>query len=94
MKILVIRRIVSIAAFVVFLAQIATKATEAQSAIVNLPRVSQHARSLSIIIGLFFMQPYLSGQSPRRQRGTSDAYEQRRELTRKEIVKLCARSVR
>src|SRR5260370_901704 len=66
MKILAIRRIVAVAALAVSVAQIGTKATEAQSAILNLPRVSQHARSSQRIgitdIAIDYHRPLVSGR--------------------------------
>jgi hypothetical protein len=66
MKILTIRRIVAVAALAVSVAQIGTKATEAQSAILNLPRVSQHARSSQRIgitdIAIDYHRPLVSGR--------------------------------
>src|SRR6266700_1397852 len=66
MKILAIRRIVAITALAVSVAQIGTKATEAQSAILNLPRVSQHARSTQRIgitdITIDYHRPLVSGR--------------------------------
>src|SRR6266702_600657 len=66
MKILAVRRNVSVAVLAVFVAQIGTKAAEAQSAILDLPRVSQHARSSQRIgitdITIDYHRPLVSGR--------------------------------
>src|SRR5260370_7934438 len=66
MKILAIQRIVAIAALAISVAQIGAKSTEAQSPILNLPRVSQHARSTQRIgitdITIDYHRPLVSGR--------------------------------
>jgi len=65
MKIFAIQRIIAIAALAVSVAQGGTK-TEAQSAILNLPRVSQHARSIQRVgitdISIDYHRPLVSGR--------------------------------
>jgi tetratricopeptide (TPR) repeat protein len=66
MKVLAVRRIVAIAALAFSAAQIGSKATAAQSAILNLPRASQHARSSQRIgitdITIDYHRPLVSGR--------------------------------
>jgi hypothetical protein len=66
MKISAVRRSVVIVVLAVSAAQIGTKATEAQSAMLNLPRVSQHARTSQRIgitdITIDYHRPLVNGR--------------------------------